>query len=342
MIEILVSRRHKRLRDLLSAYIDGEVNGSEAARVEEHLSGCEECRRELDTLRATVELMGQLPELAPQRSYMLSAAPEPVRPGWTVTWTARAATSLAGLLVAALVLSDAFGIVTQRDARETASLPAAASAQASREIEEVTRIGETVIVEKEVIKAVMKATPPEIVAEMETVEIIEVVKEADAPVAQMAVPAPRGAPASREIEKGVRETPVEVVVESAVVEMIKDADAPISTMAAPVPVVATDLTQPEMANAPATMQVMAAPGDLSPAEAPTAAAERVAQDELARVTQESEAREIFGDGGTLSTPEPDGGLALPLWQLEVAAAALFLALVAATLWRARRLRRPWG
>ena len=51
MIGILRSGRHSRLRDLLSAYIDGQVSESEALRIEEHLSGCDECRRELGTLR---------------------------------------------------------------------------------------------------------------------------------------------------------------------------------------------------------------------------------------------------------------------------------------------------
>ena len=184
MIGILGNRRHSRLKDLLSAYIDGQVSESEAIRVEEHLSGCDECRRELGTLRATVELLGQLPEIAPQRAYTLSAPPEPAGRGWPVAWTARAATSLAGLLVVALLLGDAFGIVMQQDVRETASLPAGAPAAASREIERGVAVEQMVVVEKEVVREVAA----EVVVEM------EVVKEVEAPVAEMAVPAPMAAP----------------------------------------------------------------------------------------------------------------------------------------------------
>ena len=299
MIGILENRRHSRLRALLSAYIDSEVNESEAMRVEEHLSGCDECRRELGTLRATVELMGQLPELVPQRAYTLAARPEPAGRGWSVAWTARAATSLAGLLVVALLLSDAFGIVTQRDIPGTAALPAVAPALASREIEEAVVVERTVAVEK----------------------------EAEAPVAQMAAPAP---------------------------------------------VAALESAQPvTAAAAPAAAQAMAPPADIAEAEAPTAATpeapEGGVQVELKEAAREPEV-EAAPDDGALATPEPatppqsappsrsdmaaedaeapapepDDGLALPLWQLEVAAAVLFLALILGMLWSARSARRPWG
>ena len=38
--------RHRRMRLLLSAYIDGEVTPIEAGRVEKHLVGCDECQRD--------------------------------------------------------------------------------------------------------------------------------------------------------------------------------------------------------------------------------------------------------------------------------------------------------
>ena len=325
MIGILENRRHSRLKDLLSAYIDGQVSESEAIRVEEHLSGCDECRRELGTLRATVELLGQLPEIAPQRAYTLSAPPEPAGRGWPVTWTARAATSLAGLLVVALLLGDAFGIVMQQDVRETASLPAVAPAAASREIER------EVVVEREVIKEVVKETAVEAVVEKEVVTEM-------APVAEMAVPAPR------EVDEAV-------VVE---MEVVKEVEAPVAEMAAPAPMAAP------VTAAAAPAQAMAPPTDVAQAEAPTAAspeaAERGVQVELKR---ESEVKATPDDDGALETPVPvapavsapaedaaapeaDDGLALPLWQVEVAAAALFLALVLGMVWSARRTRRPWG
>ena len=279
-------------------------------RVEEHLSGCDGCRRELGTLRASVALMGQLLELAPQRAYTLAAVPEPVRRGWTFAWTARAATSLAGLLVAALVLSDVFGIVMQQETRETASLPVVAPAAAPQEIEMEIGIAETVVVEKEVVKEV-------------TVEN-EVVVEAEAPVAEMAAPATVAAPESAQTE-----------------------------IAPAAPVIA---------------QALAPPSDAAQAEAPTGATRGTAEKGIqVEVKRESEVETAADDSGALGTPVPagppgapaprsdtsaqddealapvpDDGLELPLWQLEVATAALFLALVLGLLWSARRSRRPWG
>ena len=68
MIGLPGIRRHAKLRELLSAYIDGEVSASETLRVEEHLSGCQECQDELASLRSTVGLLRRLPELAVPRS----------------------------------------------------------------------------------------------------------------------------------------------------------------------------------------------------------------------------------------------------------------------------------
>jgi hypothetical protein len=332
VIGILRSGRHSRLRDLLSAYIDGEVSESESLRVEEHLSGCDECRRELDTLRATVALMGQLPELAPQRAYTLAAVPEPARGGWTFAWTARAATSLAGLLVAALVLSDMFGIVMQQETRETASLPVVAPAATPQVTEMEVGVAETAVVDRETIREVMK----------------EVVVEA--PVAAMAVPAPR---------------------EFKTEEAVREAEAPVAEMAAPATVAAPEsAAQTEVAPAtPVIAQALAPPSDAAQAEAPAAATREIAEQGVqVEVKRESEVEAAPDDGGALDTPEPaappesalaprsdttaqdaeapapvlDDGLELPLWQLEVATAALFLALVLGLLWNARRSRRPWG
>jgi len=64
---------HGRLRDKLSAYIDGELRASAAVRLEEHLAGCEGCRLELEQLSATVVALHDLPEVQAPRSFTLSA-----------------------------------------------------------------------------------------------------------------------------------------------------------------------------------------------------------------------------------------------------------------------------
>ena len=47
-------------RDLLSAWLDQALDAHERERVEAHLAGCPECRRELETLRSTVSLLSRL------------------------------------------------------------------------------------------------------------------------------------------------------------------------------------------------------------------------------------------------------------------------------------------
>ena len=47
-------------RDLLSAHVDEALAPDERSRVDAHLEGCAECRRELEALRATVALLHQV------------------------------------------------------------------------------------------------------------------------------------------------------------------------------------------------------------------------------------------------------------------------------------------
>jgi hypothetical protein len=102
--------RHRRLRDRLSAYIDGELDPPAAERLESHLAECERCRLELEQLRATVSGLRDLPELEPPRSFTLSpervAAPRPRQPAAPpLAFGARiAAVGLAAALAAVLVV----------------------------------------------------------------------------------------------------------------------------------------------------------------------------------------------------------------------------------------------
>ena len=105
--------RHSKLRTLLSSYMDGQVNDAESRRVEGHLASCDECQRDLETLRATVGLLRELPEIAPARSFTLEAAAPAVRETRIIVWATGFAASMAALLLAALVLSDVFDVIEQ-------------------------------------------------------------------------------------------------------------------------------------------------------------------------------------------------------------------------------------
>ncbi len=106
-------RRHRRLRLLLSSYLDGEVTEKEARRLEEHLSTCEECQWELESLRATVSLLRKVPSPAPSRFFALREEPSPPlrNPGYVLAM--RAATSVAALLLVALLAGDLTGLLSQ-------------------------------------------------------------------------------------------------------------------------------------------------------------------------------------------------------------------------------------
>ena len=62
--------------ELLSAFLDGELDAADRARVEAHLPGCPECGATLDALRATVADLKTLPvpEPTPQDSWALRSA----------------------------------------------------------------------------------------------------------------------------------------------------------------------------------------------------------------------------------------------------------------------------
>jgi hypothetical protein len=123
-------RRHSKWRELVSSYMDGQVSQAEAREVEDHLTACEECRAELDSLRATVRLMKALPQLQTPRSFALAEAPAPLSSkagakglsSLPVVWAVRLATPVAAALLIALLLGDAAGILSQSKALKEADI----------------------------------------------------------------------------------------------------------------------------------------------------------------------------------------------------------------------------
>jgi anti-sigma factor RsiW len=62
--------RHLSL-EILSAYLDAELTADERGVVTTHLSTCQRCQSELQSLRATTTLMRSLPEMRPAKSFQL-------------------------------------------------------------------------------------------------------------------------------------------------------------------------------------------------------------------------------------------------------------------------------
>ena len=113
MLGIFAGRQHNKIRELLSAYIDGEVSEAEAAQVDEHLEQCDECRAEFDSLSSTVNLLIALPQLELPRSFVLTEEPAPTRAAFSFVWPTRVAAGMAAAFLLALLLGDFAGFITQ-------------------------------------------------------------------------------------------------------------------------------------------------------------------------------------------------------------------------------------
>ncbi|MGB9618923.1 MAG: anti-sigma factor family protein, partial [Armatimonadota bacterium] len=106
-----------KVRDLFSRYLENATDGRITARVEEHLSACESCRRAYQRFRATVAMLDSIPEVEPPADFHATvmaqverakrAAPAPVR-WWTVDWqhvfTIRVPVRAAAVGIAAILL----------------------------------------------------------------------------------------------------------------------------------------------------------------------------------------------------------------------------------------------
>lgn len=62
---------HRKLRESLSAYLDGELSPAQARAVESHLERCRACREELEGLRMVARTLRSLPQVDPSRSFAL-------------------------------------------------------------------------------------------------------------------------------------------------------------------------------------------------------------------------------------------------------------------------------
>jgi hypothetical protein len=121
------------VRDLLSAYVDGEATPGELLRVEQHLRRCPVCAEEVDALRQTIAMVASLEEVelppgfreglrARLAEVSISRQPElPVRPAWgrhLRRWALPAAAAAALALASSGVYNQVAGILN-RTATET-------------------------------------------------------------------------------------------------------------------------------------------------------------------------------------------------------------------------------
>ena len=84
----------------LSPYIDEQLKPADRERVESHLEGCRACLGELESLRATVNLLRRVAMVSPPRSFAVAEAAVIPQPAYARSFRAfRAATAVAALLL---------------------------------------------------------------------------------------------------------------------------------------------------------------------------------------------------------------------------------------------------
>lgn len=214
MVERLLKTEHQGVQKDLSAYLDGELDARERARVERHLQVCAECRADLESLRQTVKLLHLVPEVRLPRSFLI-----PVSESRTVARRApafgilRTASAVVTLLFVAVLSSNVWLRLGGSLAPLALLQPAAESERAtyeeaaplaeapSREGEIAVRempVVETEVVEKEVEREVAVVQEVQ-VAESSPVAAWKVDAVGEATAVLPTPPAPLLASQSREM-----------------------------------------------------------------------------------------------------------------------------------------------
>ena len=134
-----IFNRHRHLRpEILSEYLDGRLDQRHQGLVARRLTECSICREEMNTLRATVAALQNLPDLPLPRSFTLPTAPTPDYPAELIRkaaspaplimklpgWAYGSAASLAGLALALMLSADAAGLTNPASLQLTAPVTA--------------------------------------------------------------------------------------------------------------------------------------------------------------------------------------------------------------------------
>jgi anti-sigma factor RsiW len=171
---------HRYFEERLSAYLDGELRSHEQDAVERHLSTCQACRWNLETLSKTVQWTRELPTVPIPRVFTIQvpAAPQrATRRRWSFVPALQAATAVVALLLFFTVTGDfllgGFRMAGTPDLmRKEQQLSVAVEATQEVELAQeapaaVTEAVEAMIVETVVVEA---EAPAEAQAEKQVIE----------------------------------------------------------------------------------------------------------------------------------------------------------------------------
>ena len=361
------NRRHAAIRALLSSYIDGEVSAAEGRRVEEHLTGCDECAAELESLRATMALLRRMPMLETPRSYALTpadaeaAAPQrrlPSLPSFTGGLATAGATALVVVLIVGVVFLARLGFTGS--AAAPAAAPASMAAAPAPAAPAPQRAMPAAPQPAAAAPAQASAAPaqPAPAAQSAPAAAMTMADEEPSPTvapaaAEQAVPA--AAPAPRAAQEGEEIAEKEVVMEFTAID---DADAEATTTAeAYIAAQATyeaDIAEAQAAATAAAQEQVQYATALAQWEKDQAerareqAEERIATqatyeaqlaDSYAVQARKDEAR-AAGQVESAEIQATDtleqGEITIPLWVLWIVGAAALVAAIAIAVWLARR------
>ncbi|MBQ10232.1 MAG: hypothetical protein CMJ45_01635 [Planctomyces sp.] len=137
---LIFRKGHTHIKqDDLSAYLDGQVSGTDAARIDQRLAQCADCREELDALRSTVSMLQRMPELTLPRSFVMPGPPpapiaiRPAAPLRMPQWVYSGSAAVAALVLAVLISADVSGLLAPDLPVRTLESTAAAAPQAAPE-----------------------------------------------------------------------------------------------------------------------------------------------------------------------------------------------------------------
>ena len=114
MLKKIFNRGHGRFLEMLSDYVDGVLPEAERIALEAHLQGCDSCAEELESLRATVQMLRRMPEVEAPRSFRIAPVavtaptPPPERP--VLLWAMRVSTALAVVAFTVMVAGNVTGL----------------------------------------------------------------------------------------------------------------------------------------------------------------------------------------------------------------------------------------
>lgn len=335
----------ERRDELLSAYLDDQLDADERVRLEAQLAADPGLQAEMEALRCTVALVRDLPPQPIPRNFILpqTAAPKPQRPPATrprLHWVApflTAATAIASLFFVAVLAGDLLlsgvGGVAQLAAPASQAERVAVEPSPAEETASVEEAGNVLPVTESPERALAEASPE--AAEVEETAI----PEAKAPAAP---PTPTASPQTKEGDRGY----VEPTAEVAGSPVPPTGGGAAEAAGTPTPAAVPAPTAPPTSTAPSLAIEGHTPPPPAPPTVTTVAGEQKQNAERTPGEEVGEApaavtEEAVAERGKPGAPIRFDSFGMLPWRvLEIVLGVVVLALVPATVWawRARRRR----